>query len=57
MARTKLRVMSDKDRKEIVRLFKRKRTPEDVHAKFRRYNRYQIGAVKQHLTKGDYAHA
>ncbi|HRZ18681.1 MAG TPA: hypothetical protein P5136_01375 [Methanofastidiosum sp.] len=62
MAKTKikaksLRAISEKDRKEMVKLFKRNKTTADVHVKFRKYNRYQIGAVKQHITKGDYSRA
>jgi len=48
------RSISDVDKKYMISHFKRGRKVDSVYEKFPRYTRYQIGAVLQHVTKGDY---
>jgi len=46
--------ISDADKKYMISHFKRGRKVDSVCEKFPKYTRYQIGAVLQHVTKGDY---
>jgi len=51
---TTQRKIADQDKKVMVQHFKRGRRIEAMCEKFPKYTRYQIGAIRQHVTKGDY---
>ena len=53
MRRTRYTI-TDKDRVVIIRMIKRGKTNDQIHTKLPKYHTFQIGAVRQHLTKGSY---
>jgi hypothetical protein len=53
MKRTQYTI-TDKDRVIIIRMIKKDKSNDQIKQKLRRYDIFQIGAIRQHLTKGSY---
>lgn len=51
---TQLKVMDPKDKKKLVALYKRGTKIDTIRGKFPQYTNRQIGAIQQHMSKGDY---